>query len=125
MREKHWSPDMLTRVDPTAWLPSVTLAGTMVRGLPGQCTGCSSWLCSQEKEKCCNQRHESERKEVPCSSFASQGPKRKAEDSMDLEAPALLRREKSHTGPLGCTSMGTKGEGETGCKNTNTDINRQ
>lgn len=98
MREKHWSPDMLTRVDPTAWLPNVTLAGTIVRGLPGQCTDCYSWICSQEKEKCCKQRLGSERKEVPCSSFGSQGPKRKAEDRLDLEAPAFPKEghRKSH-----------------------------
>lgn len=105
---------MLIRVDPTAWLPNVT-AGTMVRGLPGLCTDCSSWLCSHEVEKCCKQRLESERKEVPWL-FLSQGPKRKAEDSMDLEAPALLRRERGHTGPQGCTC---KGERETVQKDKN------
>lgn len=115
---------MLIRVDPTAWLPSVTLAGTMVRGLPGICTNCSSWLCSYEEEKCCKQRLQNERKEVPWP-FLSLGPKGKAEDSMDLEAPALLRSKGGHTGPLGCTCMVTKGKRETGCKKTNTDINRK
>ena len=39
-REKHWSPDTLTSVDPTAWLLNITLARTMVRCLPGPRTDC-------------------------------------------------------------------------------------
>lgn len=57
--------------------------------------------------------------------FLSQVPKQKAEGSMDVEAPALLRRETGHRGPLGCACMGTKGERGTGCEKVNTDINKQ
>lgn len=57
--------------------------------------------------------------------FLSQVPKQKAEGSMDVEAPALRRRETGHRGPLGCACMGTKGERGTGCEKVNTDINRQ
>ena len=55
--------------------------------------------------------------------FLSEVLKGKAEGSMDLEAPALLRRERGRTGPLPCA--GTKGKRGTGCEKINTDINKQ
>lgn len=55
----------------------------------------------------------------------SQGPKGKAEDSRDLEDPALLRKERGHKGHLRCTCTGTKGERGTGGRKRNTDTNSQ
>lgn len=131
-REKHWSPNTLTNADPISPGPqhlssqdnSQAFSWTMcwlqvwIRGTPapGSIPMRKENLGTKEfrvKEKRCY------------GPFLSQVPKWKAEDSMDLEALALLQRKRGCTGSPRCTCMGMKGKRGTGCKKISTDLNRQ